>query len=112
MPAFGSSAKWLRGPVAGSASKKKANPGQGYDAPRKSFFQSLDPEERAALLKVAPSLRCAGSRRSQRLSSFAAAFSACAAPPPLEAVMDAARRDDSRRRHTLSSSSIWSTACA
>ena len=59
MPAFGSSAKWLRGPVAGSASKKKANPGQGYDAPRKSFFQSLDPEERAALLKVAPSLRCA-----------------------------------------------------
>jgi hypothetical protein len=59
MPAFGSTAKWLRGPVAGSASKKKANPGQGYDAPRKSFFQSLDPEERAALLKVAPSLRCA-----------------------------------------------------
>jgi|AntAceMinimDraft_11_1070367.scaffolds.fasta_scaffold34348_1 hypothetical protein len=28
-----------------------------YTEPRKSFFQSLDPEERAALLKVAPSLK-------------------------------------------------------
>lgn len=30
---------------------------RAYTEPRKSFFQSLDPEERAALLKVAPSLK-------------------------------------------------------
>ena len=73
MPAFGSTAKWLRGPVAGSASKKKANPGQGYDAPRKSFFQSLDPEERAALLKVAPSLRYARPPPPTRVTTLATA---------------------------------------
>ena len=28
-------------------------------SPRKSFFQSLDKDERDALLKIAPSLRCA-----------------------------------------------------
>jgi hypothetical protein len=31
---------------------------RAYTEPRKSFFQSLEPEERAALLQVAPSLKC------------------------------------------------------
>ena len=59
MPAFGSSAKRLQGDVEGSAAKKKPSSPGGFQPSRKSFFQSLDPAERAALLKVAPSLRCA-----------------------------------------------------
>ena len=67
MPApFGSSARRLQGDVRGSAERAKrphsASSG-GFQPSRKSFFQSLDADERAALLKVAPSLRCARRRR-------------------------------------------------
>ena len=67
MPApFGSSARRLQGDVHGSAERAKrphsASSG-GFQPSRKSFFQSLNAAERAALLKVAPSLRCARRRR-------------------------------------------------
>ena len=67
MPApFGSSARRLQGDVRGSAERAKrphsASSG-GFQPSRKSFFRSLDADERAALLKVAPSLRCARRRR-------------------------------------------------
>jgi hypothetical protein len=73
MPApFGSSARRLQGDVRGSAERAKrphsASSG-GFQPSRKSFFQSLDADERAALLKVAPSLRCAR-RRHPRARPF------------------------------------------
>ena len=73
MPApFGSSARRLQGDVRGSAERAKrphsASSG-GFQPSRKSFFQSLDADERAALLKVAPSLRCARRRRPRARTS-------------------------------------------
>ena len=73
MPApFGSSARRLPGDVRGSAERAKrphsASSG-GFQPSRKSFFQSLDADERAALLKVAPSLRCARRRRPRARTS-------------------------------------------
>jgi len=40
-------------------SGKRGPPSGTMVSPRKSFFQSLDKDERDALLKIAPSLRCA-----------------------------------------------------
>ena len=40
-------------------SGKRGPPSGMMVSPRKSFFQSLDKDERDALLKIAPSLRCA-----------------------------------------------------
>lgn len=39
--------------------KRGPSSGTMVVSPRKSFFQSLDKDERDALLKIAPSLRCA-----------------------------------------------------
>lgn len=62
MAPFGSSARRLQGDVLGSAERAPrphSASHAGFQPSRKSFFQSLDAAERAALLKVAPSLRCA-----------------------------------------------------
>ena len=101
MPApFGSSARRLQGDVHGSAERAKrphsASSG-GFQPSRKSFFQSLNAAERAALLKVAPSLRCARRRRpraSTPPSSPPVRFPAARPPRPSRRRVEASHATD------------------